>query len=87
MKGKLSPVKEQITLTVAKLAGTNAVFVAEDVLKVLEDYRDALKDAGFGFIITRDYGKRANDAVNELVQPLSSHNHNYSCNVGVCSRI
>jgi multidrug efflux pump subunit AcrB len=67
---KLSPLKEQITLTVAKLAGTNAVFVAEDVLKVLEEYRKDLRDAGFGFIITRNYGKRANDAVNELVHHL-----------------
>jgi multidrug efflux pump subunit AcrB len=67
---KLSPLKEQITLTVAKLAGTNAVFVAQDVLKILEEYRDELHKAGFGFIITRNYGKRANDAVNELVHHL-----------------
>jgi len=33
-KAKPSELKEQITLTVAKLAGTNAVFVANDVLKV-----------------------------------------------------
>ena len=69
-KAKLSPVKEQITLTVAKLAGTNAVFVAQDVLKVLEEYKNSLKEAGFGFVITRNYGKRANDAVNELVHHL-----------------
>ena len=69
-KAKLSPVKEQITLTVAKLAGTNAVFVANDVLKVMEEYKDQLKKYGFGYIVTRNYGKRANDAVNELVHHL-----------------
>ncbi len=68
--GKLSPIKEQITLTVAKLAGTNAVFVAEDVLKVMEEYKDRLKDYGFGYIVTRNYGKRADEAVNELVHHL-----------------
>ncbi len=69
-KAKLSPIKEQITLTVSKLAGTNAVFVANDVLKVMEEYREQLHKLGFGYIVTRDYGKRANDAVNELVDHL-----------------
>jgi multidrug efflux pump subunit AcrB len=69
-KARLSPVKEQITLTVSKLAGTNAVFVARDVLKVMQEYRDELKKYGFGYIVTRNYGKRADDAVNELVHHL-----------------
>ncbi|WP_457607023.1 efflux RND transporter permease subunit [Nitratifractor sp.] len=69
-KTALTPVKEQITLTVSKLAGTNAVFVANDVLKVMEEYKDQLKKYGFGYIVTRNYGKRANDAVNELVRHL-----------------
>jgi len=67
---KLSPVKEQITLTVSKLAGTNAVFVANDVLKVMEEFKELLHKNGFGYILTRNYGKRANDAVNELVDHL-----------------
>ncbi len=69
-KTGLSEIKEQITLSVSKLAGTNAVFVAEDVLKVMEEYRDELKKYGFGYIVTRNYGKRADDAVNELVHHL-----------------
>ena len=68
--GELSPIKEQITLTVSKLAGTNAVFVAEDVLDVMREYKDKLQKLGFGYIVTRDYGKRADDAVNELVHHL-----------------
>ncbi len=69
-KEKLSPIKQQITLTVSKLGGTNAVFVANDVLKVMKEYRDQLHKYGFGYIVTRNYGKRANDAVNELVDHL-----------------
>jgi multidrug efflux pump subunit AcrB len=61
---------KQITLTVAKLAGTNAVFVADDVLEVIESYKQQLEADGIGFIITRNYGERANEAVNELMHHL-----------------
>lgn len=67
---KLSKEKSQITLTVAKLAGTNAVFVAEDVLEVLKEHEKEFADAGVGYLITRNYGERANEAVNELMQHL-----------------
>jgi len=67
---KLSPQKEQITLTIAKLAGTNAVFVAEDVVEIIKEHKKEFEKAGLGYIITRNYGERANDAVNELVQHL-----------------
>ena len=62
--------RTQITLTVSKLAGKNAVFVAEDVLEVLKA-RDAEFDRiGMGYIVTRNYGDRANEAVNELMHHL-----------------
>ncbi len=67
---KFLPEKEQVTLTVAKLAGTNAVFVAKDVERVLEEYKEELEKEGIGYIVTRDYGERANEAVNELVMHL-----------------
>jgi len=60
----------QITMTVAKLAGTNAVFVAEDVVKVLEEYQSDFDELGIGYLITRNYGERANEAVNELMSHL-----------------
>ncbi len=71
-KGKagLSEEKNQITLTVAKLAGTNAVFVAEDVLDVLKGYESEFEKLGIGYLITRNYGVRANEAVNELMHHL-----------------
>jgi len=67
---KFLPQKEQVTLTIAKLAGTNAVFVAKDVEKLLEEYKEKFEKAGIGFLVTRDYGERANEAVNELVHHL-----------------
>ena len=66
----LGPQAHQITLTVAKLAGTNAVFVAEDVLDVLHEYQTHFDDMGIGYLITRNYGERANEAVNELMSHL-----------------
>ncbi|MEA2019557.1 MAG: efflux RND transporter permease subunit [Campylobacterota bacterium] len=61
---------EQVTLSVSKLGGTNAVFVAEDVAELLKDSQDFLANNGIGFTITRNYGQRANEAVNELVHHL-----------------
>ncbi|HFD14028.1 MAG TPA: efflux RND transporter permease subunit [Epsilonproteobacteria bacterium] len=60
----------QITMTVAKLAGTNAVFVAEDVVDILKEYQSEFDEIGIGYLITRNYGERANEAVNELMSHL-----------------
>ena len=49
--GNFTPLQDQVTLTVSKLQGTNAVVIANAVKKELETYREAL----------------ANEAVNELV--------------------
>ncbi len=62
--------KPQYTLEISKLKGTNAVFVANDVLALMKDLKPWLQKEGVGFVLTRDYGKRANDAVNELVDHL-----------------
>jgi len=62
--------RNQITMTIAKLAGTNAVFVAEDVLDVLKEYQDKFEKAGVSYLITRNYGVRADEAVNELMHHL-----------------
>ncbi|AKF25397.1 multidrug transporter AcrB [Sulfurovum lithotrophicum] len=67
---KLGEERNQVTLTVAKLAGTNAVFVAEDVLEVLKEHEKEFAKEGIGYIITRNYGERANEAVNELMNHL-----------------
>jgi len=66
----LTESRNQITLTVAKLAGTNAVNVAESVIDVLKEYDKEFVKAGVGYLITRNYGERANEAVSELVHHL-----------------
>lgn len=64
--GFTSP-KEQATLTISKLKGSNAVFIAQDIEDKLSSMKEALKSQGIEYLITRNYGKRANEAVNELV--------------------
>ena len=61
---------DQITMTVSKLKGTNAVHIAESVIEALQQEKAGLNKQGMGFIITRNYGDRANEAVNELVHHL-----------------
>ena len=67
---KLGKQKSQITMTVAKLAGTNAVFVADDITEILKEYNEEFANEGIGYLITRNYGERANEAVNELMSHL-----------------
>lgn len=65
--GKFSPLKDQITLTVSKLQGTNAVNIADAVKVELEKYKEQMAAQGINYVITRNDGERANEAVNELV--------------------
>jgi multidrug efflux pump subunit AcrB len=69
-EANLGESKSQITLTVAKLSGTNAVNVSEDVVDVLQHYSKEFDAMGIGYIVTRNYGERADEAVNELVNHL-----------------
>jgi len=61
---------DQITMTVSKLKGTNAVLIAQSAIEELHKTKDELLAHGVGFIVTRNYGERANEAVNELVHHL-----------------
>ncbi len=70
VKATFSEERNQITMTIAKLAGTNAVFVAEDVVEILKSYENEFEKLGIGYLITRNYGVRANEAVNELMHHL-----------------
>ena len=60
----------QVTLSVSKLAGTNAVFVAQDVMKMVEEHKEEFEKLGIKYVETRNYGKRANHAVDELMHHL-----------------
>ena len=61
---------EQVTLTVSKLKGTNAVYIAENVMEKLKEKKALLNEMGIAYIITRNYGLRADEAVNELIHHL-----------------
>ena len=65
--GKFTDLKTQVTLTVSKLQGTNAVVIADAVKTELDTYKEQLAHDGISYVITRNDGQRANDAVNELV--------------------
>ncbi|CAA6799497.1 MAG: RND multidrug efflux transporter; Acriflavin resistance protein [uncultured Sulfurovum sp.] len=69
-KVKFVEAGDQITLTVSKLKGTNAVDIAQSALDELAKNAAVFKEQGVGYIITRNYGDRANEAVNELVHHL-----------------
>ena len=64
---RFTALEDQITLTISKLKGTNAVHIAEKSIELLKEARNELAEYGVGFVITRNYGERANEAVNELV--------------------
>lgn len=65
--GKFSPLKDQITLTVSKLQGTNSVIIADAVKEELAKYKEQMATQGINYVITRNDGERADEAVNELV--------------------
>ncbi|MFA5454943.1 MAG: efflux RND transporter permease subunit, partial [Sulfurimonas sp.] len=64
---EFSPLQNQVTLSVSKLQGTNAVIIADAVKNELESHKEFLNKNGIGYVITRNDGERANEAVNELV--------------------
>ena len=69
-KEKSEEDKNQVTMTVSKLKGTNAVVIVENVLEYLHTRDRMLQNLNIGYIVTRNYGQRADEAVNELMHHL-----------------
>ena len=59
-----------VTIAIAKKEGTNGVAVANDLLDKLERLKGRLIPSNVNAEITRNYGKTANDKVNELLLAL-----------------
>ncbi|GIW44723.1 MAG: multidrug transporter AcrB [Candidatus Binatia bacterium] len=59
-----------VTIAVAKRKGTNAVWVAEALIRAVEEQRGVVIPDDVAVTITRDYGETANHKVNELVKHL-----------------
>ena len=62
--------REMVTIAIAKRKGSNAVHVAEDILKLTEQLRGTLIPDDVLLTVTRNYGETADHKVNELVDHL-----------------
>ncbi|MCG3138904.1 MAG: Efflux pump membrane transporter BepE [Phycisphaerae bacterium] len=60
-----------VTIALAKKKGTNAVWVAEEILNRVEQLRTEIVPSDIDLVITRNYGLTANEKVNELVEALA----------------
>ncbi len=59
-----------VSIAVAKRKGSNAVWVAQDILAELDALRDEIFPADVDYRIIRNYGRTANEKVNNLVSSL-----------------
>ena len=59
-----------VTIAIAKKHGSNGVTVANDLLAKLEELQAELIPPEIHTVVTRNYGKTANDKVNELLSSL-----------------
>jgi multidrug efflux pump subunit AcrB len=60
-----------VSIAFAKRSGSNAVVVAEQLIKRTSELRNHLVPADINMEVTRDYGKTANDKANELLFHLA----------------
>ena len=65
--GVFSALQEQVTLSISKLKGSNAVVLGDEIVARLDAIKMELENEGIVYRVTRNYGERANEAVNELV--------------------
>ncbi len=60
----------QVTIAVAKRKGTNAVAVAEGLIERIQELKKTVIPSDVNVLVTRNYGKTADEKVNELVKHL-----------------
>jgi multidrug efflux pump subunit AcrB len=60
-----------VTLTIAKRKGTNAITVAENILKRVEDAKGKIIPDNLNMTITRHYGETAKEKSNELLYHMA----------------
>lgn len=59
-----------VTIAMAKKKGSNAVWVARDIERLLERLQETVLPSDVNLCITRNYGETANEKVNNLVESL-----------------
>jgi multidrug efflux pump subunit AcrB len=62
---------EQVTLAVGKRKGTNAVNVAEGVIRKVEELKQEVIPSDVHVLVTRNYGRTADEKVDELMKHLA----------------
>jgi len=60
-----------VTVAVAKKEGTNGVTIAKRILKKVDELKGDLIPSNVHVTVTRDYGKSADDKVNELLSAMA----------------
>ena len=65
------PAHSAVTIAIAKKKGSNAVWVANAVLREAEQLREKIVPDDMELIVTRNYGLTADEKVNELVEGLA----------------
>ncbi len=60
----------QLTLEISKLKGSNSVIINEKIFEYIKSIEKELENKNIKYVITRDDGYTANNAVNSLVQNL-----------------
>lgn len=65
------PPRPAVTIALAKKKGTNAVWVAREILAACESLKAEIVPDDIDVVITRNYGMTANDKVNELIEALT----------------
>ena len=63
--------EQAVTIAIAKKKGSNAVWVANAVLRKAEELRQTIVPNNMELIVTRNYGLSSNEKVNELVEGLA----------------
>ena len=69
--GSAAASQPAVTIAIAKKKGSNAVWVANAVLREAEKLRGTIVPDNMELIVTRNYGLTANEKVNELVEALA----------------
>jgi multidrug efflux pump subunit AcrB len=59
-----------VTVAIAKQAGTNAVTVAADLIRKVDEMKDVMIPSDVRVTVTRDYGETAQEKANELLWHL-----------------
>jgi len=69
-EGRFTDEEPAVTVAIAKQGGTNAVTVAENVIRKVEDMKGMTVPADVRVTVTRDYGETAREKADELLWHL-----------------